>query len=117
MDEQTHKALIASIEKWERNAEAETPEEYLIGTRDCALCALFWKGDCAGCPVSEASGELYCNGTPYLEADHAEKMWVQALNVPFDEAAITHRRNAAHAAARKEVDFLKSLLPEGVGHE
>ena len=41
MDERTHKALLSSIEKWERNAEAETVLDYTIGIASCALCQLF----------------------------------------------------------------------------
>lgn len=43
MDAATLTALTQSIEKWERNAVAETPDEYTTAVEDCALCALFFR--------------------------------------------------------------------------
>lgn len=105
MDARTHKALMASIAKWERNAEAKTPDDYLTGPEDCALCMLFFSKDCHGCPVSARTGESTCYGSPYGDAFLA---WLAWSRWERGEPAL-----AAHAAARKEVAFLKSLLPEG----
>ncbi len=110
MDEQTHKALIASIEKWERNAEAETPEAYRTRANHCPLCTLYVKSACRGCPVMARTSRPGCVGTPWHEADDAKRDW---STLP-QRARL---RNEARAAARKDVEFLKSLLPEGVGHD
>jgi hypothetical protein len=106
MDAQTLEALNASIAKWERNAEAENRFEYRTGESDCPLCALFiFPGHCEGCPVFQKTGERFCRFTPYMDASYARIMWG---DTPGSSAA----RDRAHAAARDEVAFLKSLLPE-----
>ena len=104
MDAKTLEALKASIAKWERNAEAKTPGEFRTHANDCPLCELFnHKPDnCNGCPVKDKTGEKFCRRTPYVLADSANHAWRQGFG-PQDRA---------HAAARDEVAFLKSLLPE-----
>ncbi len=103
MDERTLTALKASIEKWERNAQAEMPTDVLTGVEDCPLCELFFSKVCEGCPVAEAVNAIYCRRTPYGRADQLQRLW------GGDDAAASD----FHAAAQAEVDFLKSLLPEG----
>jgi len=103
MNAQTLEALKASIAKWERNAEAKTPAEYRTGESDCPLCALFIYPDrCEGCPVFEKTGERFCKGTPYIDASSARTWWGFGDGIAADRA---------HAAARDEVAFLKSLQP------
>jgi len=108
MNAQTLEALKASIAKWERNAEAKTPDDYKTGQDDCPLCKLFIAVSdldmCVGCPVAEKTGEDGCSGTPYLRAWQARSKW------SFEPKSTKHRA-ASHAAARDEVAFLKSLLP------
>jgi hypothetical protein len=106
MDAKTLEALKASIAKWERNAEAETPAQYLTSGSDCPLCEMFVRymrseGVCTGCPVFGATSQKGCFGTPFHAADDARYAWV------YNEGT----KEAAHEAARAEVDFLKSLLP------
>lgn len=104
MEAATLTALNQSIEKWERNAVAETPDDYAVRVKDCPLCDIFFRGGCRGCPVMAATGESGCGGSPYRAAVRACYRW---------EDADTALRDAAHAAARAEVAFLRSLLPEG----
>lgn len=105
MDAKTLEALKASIAKWERNAEAERPDDVLIGARDCPLCRIFhWAfggNDCKGCPIYDA-GHHGCEKTPYAAADTAFEEW------QYGNGKLSDFR----AAARDEVSFLKSLLPE-----
>jgi hypothetical protein len=105
MDPKTEEALRASIEKWKRNAVAETPDEYSTRWRDCALCLLYYEASrrCDGCPVDEA-GHRTCLRTPYDDAIIARDRW---LDEPDSQTA----KAAAHEAARAEVSFLESLLP------
>ena len=105
MDAETLTALRQSIEKWERNAVAETPGDYTTGAASCALCEVFLGGCCQGCPVKRRTRQTGCTGTPFANAVHARWAW---LNHSSDAAL----RNAAHAAAREEAEFLRSLLPE-----
>lgn len=109
MDGKTLKALRESIEKWERNAVAETPDDFTVGTATCALCEVFqWQG-CAGCPVQVAA-EPGCRGTPYYNAAVSLRRW-------RDSPTNASKRDAAHAAARAEVAFLRSLLPDAEADE
>lgn len=103
MTPETLEALKASIAKWERNAVAETPETYSVSARSCPLCDLFYADNCSGCPVSMRTKKLACSGTPYIAASLARSDW--------EWRGLGHER--AHAAARDEVAFLKSLLPQG----
>jgi hypothetical protein len=83
MDAKTLEALKASIAKWERSAEAKTPAGYKTGQKDCPLCVLFFWKD---------AWKAYANWDLFPKS--------------------SKRRDRAHAAARDEVTFLKSLLPE-----
>jgi hypothetical protein len=110
MDAKTLEALKASIEKWKRNAVAETPDDYKIGGNDCPLCEMFqsksqgFEGSCQGCPVFSRTGRRFCSGTPYADTVRAHDGMLAG-----DPDTIARAR----AAALVEVAFLESLLPEG----
>lgn len=104
MDETTLAALKDSIKKWERNAAATTPDAYKTTPGSCPLCALFHNSGCEGCPVMAATGFTFCSDTPYEDADRALDRW---RSDPEDEDL----RSDAHASARDEAAFLRSLLP------
>lgn len=102
MDARTEQALRESIAKWEKNAAVTTLTDVRTGSADCSLCALFNRaeqktGYCIGCPVSERTQRRLCRGTPYDEVDRQIK-WESLTGFL--------------AVAQREVDFLKSLLPE-----
>lgn len=105
MDARTLEALQASIAKWERNAVAETPQAAKIYADSCALCQMYCLSidiaSCNGCPVSSATGEIDCDGSPWPAARQKWEAWCD------DDA----KAAAFHEAARAEVAFLKSLLP------
>ncbi|MGB1215068.1 MAG: hypothetical protein ACPG4X_17000 [Pikeienuella sp.] len=106
MDERTLQALKDSIAKWEKNARVRKVENATVRVSDCPLCLMFHSRffglGCRGCPVSEATDQIECDGTPYEEANNRLYQWRDDScdGKPF------------RAAARAEVDFLKSLLPE-----
>lgn len=110
MNAKTLAAIEASIAKWERNAEAPSPENYLVDACDCPLCDMFWDSDCLGCPVSEKTSRLGCSGTPYTKAFAAWEAWNS------DKKSESFKKRA-HTAARAEVAFLKSLLPASLPEE
>lgn len=103
MDAKTLKALKASIAKWEKHSVAETPGEVRIGVKYCALCKLFndYESSCDGCPVKANTGRGYCMGTPYVQAAAERHNWADGFGL----------QERFQAAARAEVEFLKSLLP------
>lgn len=95
---ETLEALKGSIEKWRKIVE-EGARDY--GGEDCPLCDLFCDdANCVGCPVSAAAGEIYCKGTPYMEWHRVSGRYAIA-DTP-----------EKIAAARAELDFLRSLLPK-----
>lgn len=98
MDKRTLTALKESIAKWEKNAQAEGIRGMKLSSDECPLCLLFLdRSDCDGCPVAERTELRFCEGTPY---DYF------AYTMMYDDAE-------ALSAARREAEFLKSLLPEG----
>ena len=99
MDAKTLTALKESIEHWRRLADGTNRKGEETGPRSCALCMAFAVGrdsinKCDGCPVSVKTGMKDCRNTPYYAAE-------AVFGAP------TFR-----AAARKELEFLESLLPK-----
>lgn len=100
MNERTLTALKESIEHWERLASGETGFVEDVGSADCALCTIFLdEHECAGCPVHEKTGAEKCAFSPYVEALNSRRKY--GLDSPQFKSA-----------ARKELKFLKSLLPK-----
>lgn len=98
MNNTTLTALKNSITHWERICDPVTTMEEEIGVRSCALCQLFWRNNCNGCPVTIASGNILCQDTPYYEVQKAYKESGKGSPEYL-------------AAAKKELEFLLSLLP------
>lgn len=113
MDDRTKKALEASITKWEANTTAEVSYQFRTGPRDCALCREFQDNSllapCSYCPVFRKTGANFCCGTPYVKASSARQLWVIGLSEQASKEQIKQLRADAQAAAREEVEFLKSL--------
>jgi hypothetical protein len=93
-------ALEESITKWEwlvnwieTNPDDDPPQ---TGEDSCALCHLYIKNDCNGCPVFEHTGAEYCEKTPY-------DSYADTTADAFPD------RGKALRLARNEVKFLKSL--------
>lgn len=102
MSPEALEALKKSIEKWEKNAVAEKAEDAKTNASDCPLCDLYFRNFCHGCPIAAATKKMCCGGTPYEHAFIEKEYWLE----PGSDGT------AFRAAARAEVDFLKSLLPE-----
>lgn len=102
MNQETREALLASIAHWER---IKKGVDTAWRSHDCALCLLFNNTDeestCEGCPVYDATGQIYCRDTPYCA-------FVRYVNAhPFGA-----NKKTFEELAQAEVDFLKSLLPK-----
>jgi hypothetical protein len=102
MDAETLEALRGSIAKWERVVADNIDGTYW---KDCPLCLTFWDRGCVGCPVSERTGKFVCRGSPFAEYDQARSDAIDR------ESKDPERDPAVMIAARKELEFLKSLLP------
>ena len=99
MNKKTLEALKASIRHWEENLATDDPGKASTHAFYCALCRLFSDDDCAGCPVAEAVAEN-CWDTPFSAASRGINKWRAGGPKPVAEI-------------QAEIDFLKSLLPEG----
>jgi hypothetical protein len=97
MNKQTLGALRGSIQKWKRIVVGTGIDN---GTHNCPLCTLFYADDCIGCPVAKKTGLSCCMATPY---EAYEKI------VPLGKKS---KSIGATAAAKKELQFLQSLLPK-----
>ena len=100
-------ALKRSIKKWERIVEGTGVDR---GADNCALCKRFLKNTekpCLNgqeqCPVYKRAGLYGCCNTPYTD-------W-QLLFSPSDDMRAVHDPHTEFAA-KEELNFLKSLLPE-----
>lgn len=111
MDSRTLEALKGSIQKWEKIVAGTGEDE---GWRNCPLCLLFNSDKileddavCQGCPVREKTGQKWCHGSPYSawlrNAEHSPAHWRGRIALSANSVAL----------AQAELDFLKSLLPEG----
>ena len=92
MDRATIKATHESIDHWFDVLERKS---YHTGAETCALCVKFKIyttsfNSCRLCPVKQKTGFSSCTGSPYQDY----------VNQP------------TRANARKEINFLISLLPE-----
>ena len=126
MDSETLTALKASIEHWRENESALGIDEASVSAGNCALCRLFQTDrikTCKGCPVAEATGDIFCELSPYEEASKAYKYWfnVEDWDMWSDRYWLTstnHKfiecwraRENFLLTARDERQFLESLLP------
>lgn len=99
-------ALKASIEKWERNlAYAKTGDldKMRIFGKDCPLCQLLTIDDhsepeCERCPVMQKTGLAVCEESPWHKVARARHM---------------RNHKGTVTATQAEIDFLRSLLPDG----
>ena len=102
MNRKTLTALKESIAHWERLATGKASSGEGVGVHHCALCQLFYYKGCSGCPVKKETGDPQCIGSPYMKAYHAS--YTPAGNQSYNNKKFK-------AAAAKELEFLKSLLP------
>lgn len=106
MNAKTLKALKASIRHWERMANGKSIQGEGVTWEYCELCKMFLsidlfpnREDCRLCPVKLRTGRRHCDRTPWRAASLA---WHNGAN-----------SEEFMKAARKELTFLKSLLPKG----
>ena len=107
----TLKALRLSIKKWERIVEGTG---YDAGTDNCALCQRFTTEYCTTesgketCPVAIKAKRVGCVGTPYLKFAALATNYANNLGAGIRIA----ESGQAKKAAKVELAFLKSLLPD-----
>ena len=100
MQPKTLEALKASIKIWERRAKGETDDTNCpLCEIHCSRCTASYEY-CNNCPVYEKTAVKFCQATPY-------PAWRRSQDMRGSAAAMT----VAHA--QHELEFLRSLLPEG----
>jgi len=103
MTETITKYLLQSIEHWRRMlAQREPTLDEAPGSIYCELCREFIGGRCNGCPVALATGQPFCEGSPYRAASEAWLRW----HCEPSEAS----REEWRECARAELAFLEGLL-------
>ena len=118
MDDVARIGLEESIQHWRRdNLAAREPILTGIQAKDCPLCAIYLDRDvhkkfredghyCGDCPIARHTGQPGCKGTPWMDARQALSIWSCDPNNP-------EKHDLWREAARREIDFLTSLLPRG----
>ena len=103
MDKETLKALKGSIKKWEKIVAGTGVDD---GGGNCPLCKLFLDS-CDECPVTIETDKVGCWCSPWERwfQHHRKKHGAICLPVKISCPTCTE-------LAQKELDFLKSLLPE-----
>jgi hypothetical protein len=120
----TRKALTAlksSIAHWERLVSGKRRSGESMGSSHCALCRKFMLDsplmDCEGCPVKEKTGRHGCQKTPYQDVElvfFRQRQDISDSGVDWDKAReLALDTMEFRRAAKKELAFLKSLLPKG----
>ena len=64
------------------------------GTHDCALCRMYWEGDCIDCPVMNKTGKARCWGAPFQE---------------FTSKELSRRSKKMQKICNEMIDFLEGL--------
>lgn len=111
MDKRTLTALKTSIAHWQEISVATRKTMPRIGGNTCALCIEFnhrkSDEDCLGCPVREKTNYPYCQNSPYEKVEELFSNFGAQTLIDDNTHISTFRR-----AAKRELDFLISLLPE-----
>ena len=95
----TLKALKGSIDKWKKIVAGTGVDN---GAANCPLCNLFVDSECKGCPVAAKVKDYTCCSTPWID-------WVLLHSYGMPHKAKTAKQKTA---AKAELKFLRSLLPE-----
>lgn len=65
-----------ALENWRFNLTLKNEEDLLCGSDDCPFCQHYrgglWDASCDGCPVSEHTGQTFCDGSPYEDFAEAK---------------------------------------------
>ena len=112
MNKETLKALNRSIKKWEKIVKSTKALD--LGRMNCALCNLFGDVACNGCIIYKKTKKKYCRNTPYTEwTNHAS---THVINDNYYGDGLRREPGCKECLilVRKELEFLKSLLPKEI---
>jgi hypothetical protein len=106
-------ALKGSIKHWEELAAGYGGVFNTPSSPYCPLCKHFIRDVCRGCPVREKTQAPLCQNSPFSSI---QSMWDKDLITPKNDYKYL-KSKVFKAAAKKELEFLESLLPENVQKE
>ena len=107
MNEKTKEALELSIAKWVAIVKGVGKDH---GSNNCALCDLYIKNNCFGCPVEIRTGTMFCSKTPYDDwIKHHTKVHDNNFFYAWHAEIIC---DTCLYFAEQELVFLKSLREE-----
>lgn len=92
-------ALKESIVAWKAKLTETDPDAIHIGMSSCPLCLRHYNHDCAGCPIEEDTGLIWCGNTPYPDANEALTCWCEG----------TGSRKDFVKAAKKMIKYMEKL--------
>lgn len=110
LTKKAEKALKKSIAHWERLTAGEPRFGENHGSGCCELCEVYQDGDepCRRCPIRQKTGLEYCHGTPYDDfCDVYDSLWTE-----WKTEEEVYAEKECRAAAKKQLEFLRSLLEE-----
>lgn len=120
MHPDTVKALKESIQHWQNIVDGKDGTQ---GSGNCALCARFLtsrdqytacvRSDDEVCPVYLKTDHDFCCKTPFTDFVEAGDLITRTTNSGKITRSFFVNGPESLAAAKAEVAFLKSLLPEG----
>ena len=114
MNEKTLKALKGSIRKWEGIVAGKGVDK---GHGNCPLCKAFYNRRTAvypwRCPVAKDTGRDCCSDTPYSDWQYYAEERDEDRDVDGDFCVMVFDERSKELAV-KELEYLKSLLPEGL---
>lgn len=97
-------AIRGSVAKWEGIVNGSGVDE---GVDNCPLCAMFYEGNCDGCPVRAKTKLSGCKNTPI-------EVWRQLWLTHFrkDQRRFYAETPISLEIAKAVVQFLKNLLED-----
>jgi hypothetical protein len=104
-------ALSESIEKWKSIVNKTGHDQ---GAINCRLCKIYYDDDCKECPVHIKTGKTECDNTPWEKWYLHHKNDHHGNNPDFHitDIPVKIECRKCKRLAKKELKFLKSLLPK-----
>ncbi|MCP4437550.1 MAG: hypothetical protein GY810_01240 [Aureispira sp.] len=90
------------------------PDNVELGSDTCPCCWSWISYSCAGCPISQYTGTLFCQETPFDELILAiEELEVAKHSANVNQELITELKNSVQDASQAEIGFLEEVLEYG----
>ena len=102
------KLIQESIAKWEAIRDGKGVDQ---GHYNCPLCHEYYYRRCAGCPIQEHTGEMYCIDTPYDKwANHHNEHHLLESYYAKEITVFTIHCDECKQLVEEEINFLTLIL-------